>query len=191
MARGAPHRRARDRRGTGRAGILRGAPSRSWSRAPGPALPARYRTSGRARRSRRRRTPLYERRHQPPAYPNLRINLPLRPAMVVTVEPGLYFVPALLQDPERRAATGTRSTGPGRPATGLGGIRIEDNLLDHRRRPRGDHRRRPTVLIGRGASRSPGLMSVWSFCSPSRIRPLTVPVGRPRWAAIPAWHSRP
>jgi Xaa-Pro aminopeptidase len=33
----------------------------------------------------------------------LRLNRPLRPGMVVTIEPGFYQVPALLNDPERRA----------------------------------------------------------------------------------------
>jgi Xaa-Pro aminopeptidase len=74
--------------------------------------------------------PLYERRHQPPPYPNLRIDLPLEPGMVVTVEPGVYFVPALLQDPERRArhrdeVDWSRVDRMLR----FGGIRIEDNLL--------------------------------------------------------------
>jgi Xaa-Pro aminopeptidase len=33
----------------------------------------------------------------------LRLDRPLRPGMVVTIEPGFYQVPAILQDPERRA----------------------------------------------------------------------------------------
>ena len=39
-------------------------------------------------------TPLPERRNDPKPYPNLRINLPLQPGMVVTVEPGVYLAPA-------------------------------------------------------------------------------------------------
>ena len=33
----------------------------------------------------------------------LRMDLPLAPGYLVTVEPGLYFIPALLNDPARRA----------------------------------------------------------------------------------------
>jgi Xaa-Pro aminopeptidase len=74
--------------------------------------------------------PLYERRHEPPPYPNLRINLPLEPGMVVTVEPGVYFVPALLQDPERRVRHRDEVDWDRVDRMlGFGGIRIEDNLL--------------------------------------------------------------
>jgi Xaa-Pro aminopeptidase len=74
--------------------------------------------------------PLADRRDEPPPFPNLRINLPLRPGMVVTVEPGIYFVPALLQDPEQRrrhrdAVAWDRVDG----MLDFGGIRIEDNVL--------------------------------------------------------------
>ena len=74
--------------------------------------------------------PLYERRHEPPPYPNLRIDLPLEPGMVVTVEPGIYFVPALLQDPERRARHRDEINWDRVDRMlSFGGIRIEDNLL--------------------------------------------------------------
>ena len=64
-----------------------------------------------------------------PCLRTLRMDLPLRPGHVVTIEPGLYFIPAILQDPARRA----------RYAHDVnwdlvdlhleaGGVRIEDNI---------------------------------------------------------------
>ncbi|MBI5693588.1 MAG: aminopeptidase P family protein [Verrucomicrobia bacterium] len=60
----------------------------------------------------------------------LRMDLPLAPGYLVTVEPGLYFIPALLNDPGRRLRfsscvdwTRVEACLP------LGGVRIEDNLL--------------------------------------------------------------
>jgi Xaa-Pro aminopeptidase len=75
-------------------------------------------------------TPLPERRHDPKPYPNLRIDLPLEPGMVVTVEPGVYLVPALLNDAEhRRRQRGRVAWGRVDKMRGFGGIRIEDNVL--------------------------------------------------------------
>jgi Xaa-Pro aminopeptidase len=64
------------------------------------------------------------------AFPRLRIDLPLLPGYVVTVEPGIYFVPALIGDAElrerHRDAVDWERTDR---MLGFGGIRIEDNVL--------------------------------------------------------------
>jgi Xaa-Pro aminopeptidase len=65
-----------------------------------------------------------------PSLKNLRMDLPLRPGYVVTVEPGLYFIPALLQDPARRAKyRDCVDWARVKDCLDLGGVRIEDNLL--------------------------------------------------------------
>jgi Xaa-Pro aminopeptidase len=75
-------------------------------------------------------TPLPDRRDDPKPYPNLRIDLPLEADMVVTVEPGIYFVPALLDDPEHRRRQRDRVNWERVDRMReFGGIRIEDNLL--------------------------------------------------------------
>ncbi len=63
-------------------------------------------------------------------FPRLRMDLPLLPGHVVTVEPGIYLVPALLHDPEfrerhRDAVDWERAE----RLLDFGGIRIEDNVL--------------------------------------------------------------
>lgn len=73
---------------------------------------------------------LPERRDDPPPFPHLRIDLPLAPAMVVTVEPGIYFIPALLSDPDKRERFRDAVAWDRVDAlAGFGGIRIEDNVL--------------------------------------------------------------
>ena len=65
-----------------------------------------------------------------PALKNLRMDLPLAPGYVVTVEPGLYFIPALLNDPARRARfRDCVNWARVEPLLALGGVRIEDNVL--------------------------------------------------------------
>lgn len=60
----------------------------------------------------------------------LRMDLPLAPGYLVTIEPGLYFIPPLLQDPARRATYRDAVNWPlVDQHLDLGGVRIEDNIL--------------------------------------------------------------
>jgi Xaa-Pro aminopeptidase len=63
-------------------------------------------------------------------FPRLRADLPLEDGFAITIEPGIYFVPALLNDPERRAQhRDTVDWDRAERMLGFGGIRIEDNVL--------------------------------------------------------------
>jgi Xaa-Pro aminopeptidase len=69
---------------------------------------------------------------EPPedAFPRVRVDLPLLPGHVFTVEPGIYVVPALLDDPglrerHREAVDWERAES----MRGFGGIRIENDVL--------------------------------------------------------------
>ncbi len=70
-----------------------------------------------------------ERAPPPPEYPSLRLTRPTETGMVFTIEPGLYWIPMLL-DNLRASASGAAVNWSGveslRP---FGGIRIEDNIL--------------------------------------------------------------
>jgi Xaa-Pro aminopeptidase len=65
-----------------------------------------------------------------PRLKTLRADLPLQPGYVMTVEPGIYFIRALLEDPERRE-THAEDVDWARVDQMLdfGGIRLEDDVL--------------------------------------------------------------
>ena len=65
-----------------------------------------------------------------PSLRSLRMDLVLREGYIVTVEPGLYFIPAILGDPVRRLRHGaTVNWELIDRHRGIGGVRIEDNIL--------------------------------------------------------------
>ncbi len=67
----------------------------------------------------------------------IRMDLPLADGYLVTVEPGLYFIPALLRDKERRKKFQNVVDWTAiEPLIGKLGIRIEDNILVTTSRPR-------------------------------------------------------
>ena len=158
MARRASHGGAGDRRGPRRTGILRGAPETLletgavWLFFPhgiGHLVGLGVRDAGGT---------LPERRDKPPPFPNLRIDLPLRPGMVVTVEPGIYFIPAILEDVERRRRhAGEVDWDRVDGMLAFGGIRIEDNVLIAESGPRGDHRGRARARLARSLDRGDAL----------------------------------
>jgi Xaa-Pro aminopeptidase len=65
-----------------------------------------------------------------PSLKTLRMDLPLAPGYLVTVEPGLYLIPALLDDPARRARFHDDvNWALVDQHRGFGGVRIEDDVL--------------------------------------------------------------
>lgn len=65
-----------------------------------------------------------------PSLRSLRMDLVLRDGYLVTVEPGLYLIPALLQDYGRRNRYAEAVNWPlVDQHLGIGGVRIEDNIL--------------------------------------------------------------
>ncbi|MCS7294828.1 MAG: aminopeptidase P family protein [Chloroflexota bacterium] len=65
-----------------------------------------------------------------PSLRYLRLDALLEPGFVITIEPGLYFIPALLDDPEVRRRFAAEVDWERVDALrGFGGIRIEDDVL--------------------------------------------------------------
>lgn len=65
-----------------------------------------------------------------PCLRSLRMDLVLRPGYIATVEPGLYFIPALLNDPARREKyRDCVNWALAEQHLEIGGVRIEDNML--------------------------------------------------------------
>ena len=65
-----------------------------------------------------------------PALKNQRTDFPLQPGYTMTIEPGIYFIPAILNDANRRKRyPDCVNWEKAVSLIGLGGIRIEDNVL--------------------------------------------------------------
>jgi len=63
-------------------------------------------------------------------FPRLRLDMPLLPGFVTTVEPGIYFVPMLVRDAELRAKHPQAVNWElAESMLGFGGIRLESNVL--------------------------------------------------------------
>ena len=70
------------------------------------------------------------RQSDPHDFPKLRVDMPLEPGYVVTVEPGVYIVPALLRDPPiTKFSRDSVNWALAEQLTHFGGIRIEDDVL--------------------------------------------------------------
>ena len=63
-------------------------------------------------------------------FPRLRVDLPLQVGYTMTLEPGIYLIPPMLRDGETRERLGDAVSWDRVEAMlGLGGIRLEENIL--------------------------------------------------------------
>lgn len=69
------------------------------------------------------------RRERPEGHPYLRLTRRLEPGMVVTIEPGLYFIPLLLRERKASALAGHVNWAAVEALLPFGGIRIEDDVV--------------------------------------------------------------
>ena len=67
--------------------------------------------------------------HPPAEHPFLRLTRTLEPGFVVTIEPGLYFIPTLLENLRQRSEGGMVDWERVEQLLPYGGIRVEDNVL--------------------------------------------------------------
>ncbi len=82
-----------------------------------------------------------------PSLANLRMDLILRPGYTVTIEPGLYFIPALLNDPVRREKFhDCVNWSLVEKYLNLGGVRLEDSILVTTSQPENLTRAIPKVM---------------------------------------------
>ncbi len=71
-----------------------------------------------------------------PGKKKVRFNAKLEPGFVITIEPGIYFIPALLNDPKvRRKHAGRIDFGKAEKFLDFGGIRIENDVLVREKGP--------------------------------------------------------
>lgn len=68
------------------------------------------------------------RRERPAGHPYLRLTRRLEPGMVVTIEPGLYFIPLLLRERQASALAAHVNWTAVQALAPFGGIRIEDDV---------------------------------------------------------------
>ena len=68
-------------------------------------------------------------RPQPPGHPHLRLTRTLEPGFVVTIEPGLYFIAALLREARNSTLSASIDWQRVEELAPYGGIRIEDNVV--------------------------------------------------------------